>query len=333
MKDAEFERVLRRAYGAKESTYANYKHRLDFMRDSVFGGTKTIHQILSDPRANYDVLRQRYPNVSTRKNMLTLILALFKHSERLQTELPGVADKWREYHGHMDSFQEAKYRKHMPDEKQLAKYTPFEDMERKYEELRRGEDPHATLNDSLRYVLLSVVTSTPPKRCDYGKMEVHYEEDPDDRSENYIVLRRGTSSPSYMVFNRYKTAKVYKRVDQELPKRTTRDIKDSLRRYPRDYLFVNRYGDPFETNDTFGKYVRRVFHGFFGRDTGVTMLRHIFITEKVSFDEMDDDELGDIARQMMHTPGLQRKYNWNKRAVCRRLEKFQQVCASGSTSP
>jgi hypothetical protein len=83
---------------------------------------------------------------------------------------------------------------------------------------------------------------------------------------------------------------------------------------------VNRFGGAFETNDGFSKFVKRVFIKLFGKGTGVTALRHAFISEKVSFDEMDDHELESIARQMMHSTGLQRKYNWNKQGICQALK-------------
>lgn len=326
MRDTEIETVLQRVYGQQPSTYENYKHRLHFLRDKVFPG-KSMYAIMADPDGSYAVLRKRYPNINTRKNMMTVILALFKNSEKLQQHLHREAEKWREYHGHMDSYQEAKYKKHLPSEKQLAKYTPFEEMEEKYGQLRLHGDPHATKGDSMRFLLLSIIVTTPPKRCDYGSMQVYYEEDPNIQGENYLVLHRSTKSrprPSYMVFQRYKTSKRYNRIDQVLPSKTTRDIKDSLRRYPREYLFENKYDTPFETNNAFGKFVRRTFNHYFGRDTGMTMLRHIFVTEKVSFDEMDDDELEDIAKQMMHTRGLQHKYKWKRGAVCKKLSALQQ---------
>lgn len=313
MKDSEIEGIIEENYSCQK-TKDNYLHRLRYMRDVIFGGRSSVYAILATPDVSYMVLREKYPNINTRKNSMTLVLALFKKSARLKSELGPQLKKWKEFHSHMDSYQDAKYKKHAPDKKQIAKYTPFEDIEKKYEELRKSKDPHATQQDSLQYVLLSIIVSTPPKRSDYGKMLVFYDHDPNRSEENYIVVRK-SPLPSYMVFNKYKTAKVYNRIDQELGRRASRDVKDSLRRHPREYLFVNRFGGPFEANDAFSKYVIRTFRRLFGRDTGITMLRHIFITEKVSFDDMDDDELEDIAKKMMHSTALQRKYNWNRRGL------------------
>jgi len=321
MNNKEIDNILTLAY-SKKTTQDNYRYRLNHLSSKIFND-KPIYEIISKPDDNYTTIRQAYPNISTRKNVLTVILALFKNSPKLQTLLPEELKRWKMFHDHMDSFQEAKYKKHVPDMKQLAKYTPFEDIELKYKSLKQAADPHATQQDSLQLVLLSIIVTTPPKRSDYGEMKVFFEKDPNEKDMNYIVIRQ--QGQSYMVFNKYKS-KDAKRVDQELQPSVVKDIKDSLRRYPRSYLFINRFQNPYITNDAYSKFVIRTFRKLFGRDTGVTMLRHIYITEKLSFDEMDDDELEEVAHQMMHTTKLQRKYNWNKKAICNTLKKLCDDC-------
>lgn len=323
--DADIEDIIARNYPA-QTTRDNYLHRLHILSSNVFQNSKSLYDILASPEESYTSIRGYYPNINTRKNVLTLILALFKHSTKLSTALPSQLARWREFHGHMDSFQEARYKKHMPSDKQMAKYTPLEDIERTYKDLRnKSQDPHKTLADSLQFVLLSIVTQTPPKRSDYGMMRIYHNRDPNLSDQNYVVLVKNDRDskqayrPSYMVFNKYKTAKAYKRVDQELPRKVTHDIRDSLRRYPREFLFENRFGQPFQTNNAFSKFVVRTFSKLFGRDTGVSMLRHIYITEKLMFDEMDDDDREREARLMMHDPKTQWKYKWNKAAICSRL--------------
>ena len=321
MRDTDIIKILKDAY-AKPTTQKNYIHRLEHLQKEVLPNT-AYYDIIATPNESYQKIRDAYPNISTRKNILTVILALFKQSSTLMSQLGEQQKRWKTFHEHMDSFQEAKYKKHVPDAKQLAKYTPFEDIELKYKELKKYTDPHETQQDSLQLVLLSIIVSTPPKRSDYGAMEIFYDHDPKKKDCNYLVLRE--SGLSYMVFNKYKS-KEAKRVDQELGVTTVRDIKDSIRRYPRKYLFVNRFNEPFASNDGYSKFVIRVFKRLFGKETGVTMLRHIYITEKLSFDDMDDDVLEHVAQQMLHTTKLQKKYNWNKTAICDTLKKLCADC-------
>lgn len=322
MKDEEVIRIFHAAY-PNAKTRDNYIQRIEKLKAQL--SVPTIVEALADPDAHYPTLASLYPNVSTRKNFMTAILALFKHSEGLRAAVgPDRVKRWKKFHDDMDSFQEASYKKNMPSNRQLSKYTSTEDMSKKYLELRKAPDAHNTLQSSQWLVFLSLCVALPPKRADYGSMRIYVDKDPNLKGENYLVLRtkapvHAASSPSYLVFTAYKTASEYQRVDEALPPQVARDIKDSLRRHPRSYLFVNRYGKPFATNNAFSKYVIRMFETLFGRATGVTMLRHIFITEKVDFNELNDEELEDISKQMMHSTGLQRKYNWNKAKVCGKL--------------
>ena len=54
----------------------------------------------------------------------------------------------------------------------------------------------------------------------------------------------------------------------------------------------------------------------FGRTTGTSIVRHIYITEELDFNNLSIEEQGDIAKQMMHTKGLQAKYHWSKNKIC-----------------
>lgn len=318
MNDATIRAIISENY-KNAKTAASYTARLNVLKSTC--GDKPLYEILSNPQVNYETLKTKYPNIITRKNMLTLILALFKFSARLKNALSPQYQQWVKYHNYLDRFIEAQYeQQNVPDAKQLAKYTPFEDMEGKYNELRKT-DPHSSLQSSLHFVFLSIVVSTPPKRADYGEMKIYREKDPKVKDANYLVLHSNPKTPSYFVFRAFKTQEKYIRIDEVVPKRTLKDIRDSLRRHPRDYLFVNRFGNTY-TNKLFSKFVIRAFEAMFGRATGVTMLRHIYITEKVDLNDTPY-ERAEIARQMMHTTGLQTKYNWDKKAIC---ENMKRIC-------
>ena len=325
--DATIESSIRAAYD-KQTTIDNYLHRLQHLQSSIFPG-KGLYWIIMGPsvKENYAKIREKYPNVNTRKNVLTAILAVLRHATGFQSDKDLYEDRrrlWMTFHDHMGRFQEARYKRNLPSDRQMSQYTPMEDIELMYNSILNKSSTHKTLQDSQQLVLLSLIVSTPPKRSDYGALRVYYEDDPNLDGENYIVLRART--PSFVALNKYKTSKRYARVDEDLPARTARDIKDSLRRWPRTYLFETRFGKPFATNDAYAKYVRGVFLRLFGRTTGVTMLRHIYITEKVDFENMNEDELEDVARQMLHSTTLQRKYNWSKRAICETLKKLCPEC-------
>lgn len=319
MKDEELFNIFHQSY-PNPKTRNNYCARLEKLKEVCGGNNKSIVDIILDPEQSYACMKERYANISTRKNAITVVLALFKHSEQLRNLLGAEkVARWKKYHDDMVSFQDASYKKNLPTDKQFSKYTTLNEMKAKYKELKAAPDPHSTLQNSQWLVFLSMCVSFPPKRADYGNMRIYMDRDPRKKDENYVVLRRDKNAISYMVFNLYKTAGIYETVTEDLPLQTYTDVMDSVRRWPRTHLFVNRFGKPMKENNAFSKYVTRMFEALFGRSTGVTMLRHIYITEKVDFNNMSDEQLEDISRQMMHSTTLQRKYNWSKSLICQNL--------------
>lgn len=325
MENIRYDTILKNSF-QNETTRKNYVYRMNTLLRTCY--VKSMQPIIESPDAFYHLIRDAYPNITTRKNLLTLILALFKYDKALSAEFPEQHQRWMKLHDDMDGLQTAKYNKNMPDMKQLAKYTPFEDIQLKYNELtKNGENAHLTRQLSQYLVLLSIILNTPPKRADYGCMRIFYDKDPQLSTENYVVIQSSSSSGmgGYMVFTKYKTDKKHMRIDESMNAQLFRDITTSLRRWPRDHLFVTKSSKPFASNNAFSKYVISAFKTLFGKDTGVTMLRHIFITEKVDMNLLSIEEKSEIAQQMMHTSGLQEKYKWNKNAVCSTLK---QICKS-----
>jgi hypothetical protein len=322
MEDVKIRQILVDSY-TNEKTREQYLARLVLLKKVCDGAS--YYTIIANPDLYYQMLRTRYPNISMRKNMLTLILAIFRNSDNVSSVLGAQRKRWKKFHDDMDGFQEAKYARNMPDVKQLVKYTPMEEIKLKYEELKRG-DPHATRQSSQHFLLLSIIINTPPKRSDYGSMKVYRNKDPNLKDANYLVLHTDSQTPSYMVFTVFKTAKTYTRVDEVLNRQLYKDVSDSLRRHPRQYLFVNRFGEPFATNHLYSQYVSAAFEKMFGRKTGVSMLRHIYITEELDFNDLSLEERSDIAKQMLHSKGLQEKYAWNKKKVCEAMKSLCDDC-------
>jgi hypothetical protein len=326
------------AAGTSKSSIDNYNNRLrnafgDSLAETVLSEGKKLDKA-------YDELKKKYPNVSSRRNVITALLAFLRHipPEALNSTSKDVQEarnRWGKFHEHMRAFQEARYKKHVPDVNQMQKYVGYDEIELKYQELKKSKTPHATLQQSQDILLLSIIISTPPKRADLGAMHIVYKgEDDPPESKNHIVINTTKITPqAYMVMMQYKTSGSYGRIETDLPTKTVRDLLDSLRKWPRDFLFIApRTGASFATNNAYGKWVQSVFTRLFGRATGVTMLRHIFITEKVDFDKMDDDQLEDLARQMLHSPSLQRKYNWNKEKICTLLTRMCPQCKLPATN-
>lgn len=311
--DKEIEESIVKGYDNK-NTVNLYLDRLRILKTNVIKDKDPSYfKILVNVFKNYEKIRLYYPNLESRKAQIVCILAVFNKNEILQDEIRKPYEQWKAFLKSLKYLIEnEKSKTKIPNEKSMSKYTSFEDMELKYKELKQS-NPHRTLKDSQEFILLSIVISTPPKRADYGVMKIYYGKDPNIDSENYIVIKE--DMPSFLVFNKYKTSKKYKRIDQDLTIQCAEDIKRSLRVYNREYMFINRFLKPYEKLGSFSSYVRRVFGNLFGKNVGVSLLRHIFITDRLDMEDMNDVELKHIAKQMMHSNDMQRSYKWNKKDV------------------
>jgi hypothetical protein len=310
--DSHYAEILSGKYTNKQTLNA-YLNRIKTLKAKL--DVAELHTILVDPDTYYPRLQKLYPSLSTRKNLLTPILALYREDDALARENVRAYERWKKLHDDLSRLQAAKVRRSEPEAKQVEKYTSFEDIEAKYEELKK-RGFHDTERHSLQYLLVSIFVHLRPKRADLGSIKIYKDDDPRKIDENYVVLRK--KGTSFLVMNLYKTSKYYQTVEEDLPEGLVKDLRVSLSRWPRDHLFRKDDGKPM-SNNTFSVFVKTTFEQLFGRATGVSLLRHIYITEKLNFDDMTLEEQNEEAKLMLHTSGLQRQYKWPKKTICPKL--------------
>ena len=311
-----FKHVIEKEY-ENEKTKVNYISRMVGLMRKL--DADSLFTVLEDPVRWYPKIREVYPSISTRRNILTVFLALFAKDKELETDVGGatVQKKWSQYHDELGRYLKTQESKSEPSKKQVEKYTSFEEIETKYRELGK-KSPHASIKSSLQYLLLSVVLHLKPKRADLGSIKIYEEKNPNKTDENYIVLR--TRGSSFLVMNVYKTSKFYHTVEEDLPRELTEDLRTSLRRHPREYLFISSENKPMN-NNTYAKWVSRQFEELFGKSTGLSLLRHSFISEKLDVGNMTLAEREDVARKMGHTVALQDRYRFVKPTLCPQICK------------
>ena len=306
--------IFQRAY-PNEKTRDNYLSRLRNLQKKF---TVPLTRMLEDPDTHYTVIQEAYPSITTRKNMLTTILVIFREDEELRTKHAEAGARWKKLHDDLAKHQDAKIRRSEPEDKQIEKYTSYEEIEKKYRELAKGT-PHTSERNSMQFMLLSILVHLRPKRADLGAVRIIRGSDPQQKDQNYIVLRKPAAGSSYLVMNMYKTSKHYRTVEEEMPAALVRDLETSLKRWPREFLFRKDDGEPMTKNNTYSRFVMTTFEDMFGRSTGVSLLRHIYISEKLELDNMTIEEQDAEAKLMLHTSGLQRQYKWPKKVLCPKL--------------
>lgn len=308
-------------HNLKKNTAESYIKRLNKLVELL---KKNIFNIIMSADLSYMNISKIYDSPSTKKNFLTAILSVFKFIQMndgitLNKTQKQALERWHTFHKSLSILEEERYKLSEPTQKEQNKYVSFDDIKAKYFEIKRKHPSviHKNLTSSMQFVFLSIVVHTPPKRCDYANMKIYWNEDPDKTNENYLVLyhnhqNSNTNLPkeSYFVFNTYKTAKHYERIDQTINDQLKTDIIESLKKHDRQYLFVNRFGKPYENNSAFSKFVIRTFENLFNRPCGTTMLRHIYISEVIDHNKWSEKEKEEVSRMMLHSPSLQSIYRW-----------------------
>lgn len=182
-------------------------------------------------------------------------------------------------------------------EKQQANFVKWADLLAVQKTLATS---HTTPAQWKQYLIASLYTLTPPVRADYGSMEVHTRRDK-SRTENELIW----NSKPVFVFRKYKTAKTYGVVELPIPKALQTVLLEWF-----EYLGgVPKYllGETAVSSNTFAVSVAETFRKYTGKEVGVSLIRHSFIT--YSFPSLKTiKQKQSLAMKMLHSRDLQEKY-------------------------
>lgn len=196
-------------------------------------------------------------------------------------------------------------------EQQKANWLTWAEVLQVVETLRRKVIPlwkeesltKAEYNLLQSYILISCYTMIPPRRAsDYINLKYRN----DSELDNFYNSKKGQ-----LLFRIYKTAKVYGTQEETVPK----VLKTLLNKWitkkatlsaplsdvsKSDYLFNTPAGKQFSNTD-----ITNTLNYMFDKKISVSMLRHIYITDKLS---PKIDELKSIAGDMGHSVAQQALY-------------------------
>ena len=157
---------------------------------------------------------------------------------------------------------------------------------------------------STHKLLLGFYTYLPPVRADYFATQIlPFGSTPEQ--PNYIYH---DATHSELVITDFKTSHIYKKITHTLPQPLHSLLVDSLVAKPRSYLFVNKFGEPFNRY-TFSHWANQQLETIFKKGLTLTMLRHMFIST-IDFNRSTPEELQKIGNQMGHNVSQQLLYKW-----------------------
>lgn len=282
---------------ASPMTMSTYHMRL--VRLEEISGRK-LDDALLHPKAAYDAISKEYTkSATTRKGVLTAVMALFAHSPAYAKRHPKQHLAWSLLH-RMQCGIEAKAREdnRITPEKRKAMIT-ISALERAALKLKKsGLD---TLEKSMDFLLLSFMTDIPPKRLDLGELLVCKGDKPPAKYDGNYVLVPAGKAPCTLVLRQYKTARVYGVIKDDLP--FSAALKESLKRFPRDHVF-----EPPMSPEKYGKFIRTVCERHTKKAAGINDIRHAYISERCIASKVIYADLSKIAHSMGHSVDMQARY-------------------------
>jgi len=154
------------------------------------------------------------------------------------------------------------------------------------------------MQDIQEYVILSLYTLIPPRRLtDFIFMKYQNYDEEDD---NYIDFDK-----KKLVFNIYKTAKIYKTQTESLPDRLANILKKWIKIIDgrSDFILIDRNFDQLSQ----AQLQQRINKIFGGKKVSVNIIRHSYLSRKYGNDT-DLKERLDDAKAMGHSLEMQSQY-------------------------
>jgi hypothetical protein len=263
----------------------------------------TLHVLLTSGAAEaIRTVRTAHDNHGTRAALATPVMSLYSHSPTFAAKYKAAHDNWRSFGSMSAILYQKKRDNNQVSDDERAKLPTCAEIRKAMETLKKSGLNN--LRDSLHYIMLALSVDNPPKRRDLGALQV-VSRDSSALLGNYIIVPN-SAKPVRLVLQEYKTAKKYGRFEENMSTEVGDAIRDSLKDFPRKFLFVGQKGMPL-SDGAYGEFVQAVFKKRLHKHVTINALRHMYITEVA--DMKTTAVRRELARRMNHSIGMQLEYN------------------------
>jgi integrase len=289
----------------KQNTKDIYKAKLDVVTTEIFPN-HTLMYILMHPKEFEKRLRHwgMIHNMGDHgiNGYFSAVMSLFHHNQDFRDKHWEIFKEWEDIHRQIRRPIEEHYLSNEPTPRQAAAYMPFDEVKRVMERMEEG---------TAEKLLLAMYVYIPPLRSDYASTKIYHvrpKNKPAD--ENYIILDENPQ----VVVQMHKTDDKYKEIVNAIPPQLEREIRASLKKSPREYLFVStRSGKSYSTmksgDRAWNAWANSVLRKHLNDQFTLTMFRHIWLTRSdLDLCNKTGTELNELAERMGHSVSQQRKY-------------------------
>lgn len=254
-------------------------------------GSSTIHELLMNPERTIEGLTT-LENLNTRISLYIAIITCMRASG-LKKKEKGVYNTFYKAMMIARREQNESLHRHIPTDRQKkCKY--------EWSDVLKIRDSYPI--DSPEHVLLGIYTYVPPRRQeDYARMRLYTDINDVPKQDHNLFHLNHPKHGAYMYVKDFKTAKVMGSFfNKKIPDKLVKVLKASLKVNPREYVFVNRYGEPFESVNAYTKYSNNMLKKIFdNKYMSVNALRHSHATY-INDKNADIGERYQAARSMGH---------------------------------
>lgn len=260
---------------------------------------KPLYWLLKNPKECIEWINKQSELDSTRKSYISAILAIYKHNEGLK-DADGFVNnykEWVERFKELDNAISEKYKLNKPSDKQQEGYVPYKEIIKKRDELEEG---------TIDKLLLSFYTYIKPLRADFNCVKIYKKINVKiPENENYIDIQN-----KKLILQEYKTQKKHDKIELDMPKELIDELEISLKKRPRDYIFIDRSGKPYHFN-SYTKWANRTFLKLFKKPLTISLIRHSYISS-LDQNKLTTKDKEEIAYAMGHTKTMQELYRFVK---------------------
>jgi integrase len=263
-----------------------------------------VYWIITHPTEVLEWILKKSEVLSTQKSYIIAVLAIFKHNEGLKTQLNKYYKEWFTKFSEIDEAITQRYKTNEPTERQLNAYVPFNEIIKKRDTLEEG---------NIDKLLLSFYTHIRPLRADFNAVRIYKFDDkiPDKKEPNYIIFEN--PNKVFLYLHEFKTQRSHNEFKKELPTTLVKELKASLNKCPREWLFVDKFGKPYIATNSYTRWANRTFQKLFGKPLTITLIRHSFISS-LDQNTLTTLEKEEIAKEMAHSRGMQELYRFVKKS-------------------
>lgn len=280
------------------SQYTRGQYAVQVRKVQGMAPGRTLEEILANPAIMLKRIEASTSNLQTKKSAISAMKALIKHNS-LQQQYATAAGIWHDAFKLVDDAITARYETAEPTAREVEQWMPWAAVLKKEKELAERE------YGSMDHLLLAMYTHVPPQRQDYGNVKLVLEKPQKDI--DYLLLPKCGDAPGAICLRHRKTVKKLGVYHADIPINLVKIVVASLRSYPREFLFQNSKGAPFVDKEVFTCWSNNTLRRMFGKQMGVSTLRHSFISS-LDFNRLSPAALKGIAYAMGHDLRQQQLY-------------------------